>query len=152
MFRVYCKYHSEFTLQVTPLMVSGKHCFVVIIHSLWFWSFHPSSTIIPKHQVCVSSQGVRFNSNQKIFRYPSDSCITFIAVGISFQFCHYYSSQGSLLGKTEDYFSPLIVNITPSSLSSPIEMKLPGKCQDDSNLQHQNLTDILWIVTQSNSH
>lgn len=144
---MYCKYHSEFTLQVTALMVSGKHCFMVIIHSLWFWSFHPSSTIISMRQVCVSSQGVRFKSNQKIFRYPSDSCINFIEVGISFQVCHYCSSQGSLLGKTEDYFSPLIINITPSSLSSPIDMKLPGKCQGGSPMTQIFGTSILLIYS-----
>lgn len=96
MFSGYCKYHSEFPLQLTALMVSGKHCFMVIIYSFWLWSFHPSSTIIPMHPVCVPSQEARFASlsNQKIFRYPSDSCVTFIGVGISFQVCHCCSSQG----------------------------------------------------------
>lgn len=63
MFSGYCKYHSEFPLQLTALMVSGKHCFMVIIYSFWLLSFHPSSTIIPTHQVGIPSQEARFASN-----------------------------------------------------------------------------------------
>lgn len=73
-------------------------------------------------KIWAPSFEVGLKSNENIFAYSHNICATAAPVGISSQHIHYCISQGSQLGKIDDYFSLLVAFIPP-----PIDTKLASR-------------------------